>query len=140
MNLNFRIATLLIAGLLLTSLGLAQEKNTPKGQDKSFSGYLVDKNCGTMIGKKDKEKAMTMGKKHSVACALDEACMASGYGLVHEGEFLPFDDDGNSLAVTYLESLSKKNDVFVTVSARREGMVLHVSKISDEETSISKKW
>ncbi len=139
MTFTTRITAFLLTGLLLAGFASAQDKKAPSSAEKSFSGYIVDMNCGTMIGKKDKEKAMEMGKKHSVACALDEACMASGYGLVHEGKVLPLDEAGNALAVKYLKGLTKKNDVYVTVSATLDAEVLHVSQISDEKTSIGKK-
>ena len=139
MTRSIRIMALALAVLLGASLAVAQEKSTPPEATKTWSGYLVDKNCGTMIGKKEKTKAMEMGKKHSVACGLDEACMASGYGIIHEGTFVKFDEAGDAMAAKYLKGLSKKNDVLVTVSGSLEGEILHVTKIGDEPTVPGKK-
>lgn len=139
MTRSIHILSLALAMLVSASFAVAQEKSTPPQAAQTWSGYLVDKNCGTMIGKKEKTKAMEMGKKHSVACALDEACMASGYGIIHEGTFIKFDDAGDAMAAKYLKGLSKKNDVLVTVSGLLKGEILHVTKISDAPIAPDKK-
>lgn len=130
----FHLSVLFALAAFLVSLAPAQEKAPPKPAEKTWSGYLVDKNCGVMIGKKEKEKAMEMGKKHSVACALDEACMASGYGIIHEGQFVKFDSDGDAIAAKYFKGLTKKNDVFVTVSGTLDGETIRVTKIADAQS------
>jgi hypothetical protein len=131
MRMNLRFLALVLTAFFLASLSSAQEQ--PKLN--TWNGYLVDKNCGSVMGKKNKDKAMEMAKKHTVACALDEACMAAGYGIVHDGQFLSFDDAGNSKAVTYLKGLTKKKDVFVTVTGTFDGTVLRVKTIADVTSS-----
>ena len=125
------LAVLFTLTAFLVSLAPAQQKAAPKAAEKTWTGYLVDKNCGVMIAKKEKAKAMEMGKKHSVACALDEACMASGYGIIHEGQFIKFDEAGDAVAAEYFKGLKKKNDVFVTVSGTLDGEILKVTTIVD---------
>ena len=131
MRSAIRIIPFVLCGLMVLSLGAAQEKGKPSSSDNTWSGYLVDKNCGEQIAKKEQSKAMAMGKKHSVACGLDEACMASGYGIIHEGQFVKFDDAGDTMAAEYLKNLTKKNDVLVEVSGTLDGSILKVSKITD---------
>lgn len=129
-----RFALFALVAAIITSPGLSQEKtHKPEKASASttVSGYLVDKNCGVQIAKKEKQKAMEMAKKHSVACGLDEACMASGYGVIVEGKLIELDDKGNAMAADYLRRLTKKNDVFVAVTGTLEGNMLRVTKIAD---------
>ena len=128
-----RFTTILAAAAIVASLGIAQNKSLPRPTGDSWSGYLVDKNCGVQIAKKDTPKAMEMAKKHSVACGLDEACMASGYGIIRDGQFIKFDDAGDKLAARYLRSLKKKNDVLVRVWGTLDESGLRVSQIKDAE-------
>ena len=134
MRLATRFALFALSAAILVSPGLSQQKTqksdkAPEG--KTLSGYLVDKNCGVQIAKKEKQKAMEMAKKHSVACALDEACMASGYCLIVDGKLIELDDKGNAMAADYLRRLTKKNDVFVTVTGTLDGSVVRTLKITD---------
>lgn len=123
-----RLVVLTLSAAILVSLSLSQDKAPGI---KTWNGYLVDKNCGVQIAKKEKQKAMEMAKKHSVACALDEACMASGYCLVVDGKLFELDGKGNTMAAAYLKRLAKKNEVFVSVTGILEGSVVRVSKIAD---------
>jgi hypothetical protein len=131
MRVTVWIIALGMACGMIASPAAAQGKVSTAPPEKTWSGYLVDNNCGLAIAKKEKSKAMDMGKRHSVACALDEVCMASGYGIIHEGTYIKLDSAGDKKAVKYLQSLNKKNDVFVTVSGTLEGSILRVSKITD---------
>ena len=134
MRLVNRFALYALTSALLVSLSLSQQKTQKAdkaSESKTVSGYLVDKNCGVQIAKKEKQKAMEMAKKHSVACGLDEACMANGYCLIVDGKLIELDDNGNAMAAKYLKGLTKKNDVFVTVTGTIEGTALHVQKIAD---------
>lgn len=134
MRLGTRFAVIALSAGIVVSAGLSQQKTDKPGkasEGKTWSGYLVDKNCGVQIAKKEKQKAMEMAKKHSVACGLDEACMASGYVLIVDGTLLELDDKGNAMAAEYLRRLTKKNDVFVTVTGKLEGSVVQAKKITD---------
>ena len=134
MRLTTRFALFALSAAILVSLGHSQQKTqkTDKASEgKTWSGYLVDKNCGVQIAKKEKQKAMEMAKRHSVACGLDEACMASGYCLIVDGKLIELDDKGNAMAADYLRRLTKKNDVFVTVTGTLEGSVVRALKIID---------
>lgn len=134
MRLGTRFAVIALSAGIVVSPGLSQQKTDKPGkasEGKIWSGYLVDKNCGVQIAKKEKQKAMEMAKKHSVACGLDEACMASGYVLIVDGKLLELDDKGNAMAADYLRRLTKKNDVLVTVTGTLEGSVVQAKKITD---------
>jgi ferredoxin len=134
MRLATRFALTALSAAILVSLSLSQQKTQKAdkaSESKTVSGYLVDKNCGVQIAKKEKQKAMEMAKRHSVACGLDEACMANGYCLIVEGKLIELDDKGNAMAAQHLKGLTKKNDVFVTVTGTTEGSVVRVLKIAD---------
>jgi hypothetical protein len=142
MRCAIRFLAFALAVSVLVSIGAAQE-NADKGGEssdqKTWVGYLVDRNCGIQIEKKQEERAMTMAKKHSVACGLDEVCMASGYGIIKGGKFYKFDDAGDGMAAEYLKKLNKKNDVLVSVSGTLDGSVLRVSAIKDEKRTKTEK-
>lgn len=90
------LSMLLVAAVMLAPTRAADEKK----EAKAFNGYIVDVMCAaTMVQQDDPQAAAA---KHPKACAMKEACAASGYGLMSEGKFLKFDDSGNKLAKEYL--------------------------------------
>ena len=61
----------------------------------AWEGYLADKMCGSKwTGEKGEQRAI----KHTKACALEEGCRASGYGLVTGGKYVKFTDASDAKA------------------------------------------
>jgi hypothetical protein len=107
----------------------AQENKEMKGMQHSMKGYLVDKMCASGMVKKAPEEAMKKAAKHTKACALEEGCKESGYGIVTNGKFFKFDENGDKQAVAFLNKTSLKSDIFVEVSGMHEGETMKVSSI-----------
>src|SRR5579872_3224365 len=89
--------------------GSAEAKKNPAS--KAWSGYLMDKMCSKrMVGNHDKMV------KHSKTCLTEEECSSSGYGLMTEKKFIPFDTKGNEIAAGYIKSSPKEKDFLIEVT------------------------
>ncbi|MCI0706468.1 MAG: hypothetical protein L0Y80_03155 [Ignavibacteriae bacterium] len=108
-----------------------KEMKESKSMTMTVKGYLVDKMCGSGYAKGDAAKAAEKGMKHSKACALEEDCAASGYGIIMDGKYIKFDEKGDKLALEYLNKSSKKNDFLVEVAGMKDGDVLKVASLAD---------
>jgi hypothetical protein len=93
---------------------------------KKLNGYLMDKMCSKrMVG--DLVKMM----KHTKTCLLEESCASTGYGLMTEKKFIPFDAKGNELAANYIKNSSKERDFMVEVTGSMKKNKLAIIDISD---------
>lgn len=109
-----------------------------KKSSHTMSGYLVDKMCGTKMSKLDKEKATEKAMKHSKDCALEDMCKESGYGIVSDGKFIKFDENGDKLASTYFEKSKKEKDFVVNVKGTMDGDLMKVESIADVKAKVEK--
>jgi hypothetical protein len=107
------------------------KKETKSMSNKGFTGYVVDKMCAVGMVKKGPKVAMEKAMKHTKACALEDDCAASGYGLVMDGKFFKFDERGDKLAAEYLNKTTKKRDLLVDVKGTLKGEVIDVASIVD---------
>jgi len=95
-------------------------------EQKTLSGYLVDKACSADTIKKGEKAA----KEHGVDCALMEDCAKSGYGvLTADGKYITFDAAGNKRAVAALKASKKQNDIKVTVTGDQTGDSVKVATL-----------
>ncbi len=104
---------------------------------KTVTGYLVDKMCGSGIVKKGPAEAMLKAAKHTRECALEPGCAESGYGVVTDGKFVKFDENGDKKAKELLTKSTLKDHILVEVSGNMQGDVLTVGAL--KETSMQKK-
>ena len=112
------IKRLAIAAALLAVAGLAEQK--------TLSGYLIDKACSADAIKKGEKVA----KEHGVDCALMDDCAKSGYGVyTSDGKFIAFDTMGNKRAMAALKTSKKKTDIQVTVTGDLSGDSLKVASL-----------
>ena len=109
-----------------------------KSVSPSWTGYLVDKMCGARYVKGDAAIAAEKGMKHSKACALDEDCAASGFGIIMDGKYVKFDEAGDKLALDYLNKSEKKTNFLVQVSGSKDGEILNVKTLADAKTEVKK--
>jgi 3-hydroxymyristoyl/3-hydroxydecanoyl-(acyl carrier protein) dehydratase len=121
--------------LLFSAVSLtAQEK--AKSAATTFKGYLVDKMCATgMVKSGDAKKATEKAMKHTKACALEDDCRASGYGLVIDAKFRKFDEAGDKMAVDYLTKSKKKDNFLVDVEGTADGELIKVAAIHDAKSA-----
>ncbi len=86
-----------------------------------WQGYVMDSSCAA----KTKDKAAN----HKTKCAI--ACSKGGYGLVTaDGEYVKFDETGNSKALEALKGTSKDQDLTAKVTGTMEGDVIKVESIT----------
>lgn len=124
----FALAFLFASVSLMAQGSKMKAKNT---SDKSYTGYVVDKMCAVGMVKKGPKIAMEKAMKHTKACALEDDCAASGFGLVMDGKFFKFDEKGDKLAAEYLDKTTKKRDLLVDVKGTLKGEVIDVASIAD---------
>ncbi|MBI3696549.1 MAG: hypothetical protein HY238_17125 [Acidobacteria bacterium] len=112
------IKRLTIAAALLAVVGFAEQK--------TVSGYLIDKACSADALKKGEKVA----KEHGVDCALMDDCAKSGYGVyTSDGKFIAFDTLGNKRAMAALKTSKKKSDIQVTVTGDVSGDSMKVASL-----------
>lgn len=120
------VALFAVAALVVSSV--AQKSVT-------WEGYLADKMCGSKwIGEKGEQRAM----KHTKACALEEGCRASGYGLVTGGKYVKFTDASDARAADYLEKTTQESNIYVKVTGTLEGEKIAVTSIEKAEKASGK--
>jgi len=128
--------------LLACSLGFAQEKmgkmEKMKKSEHTMAGYMVDKACGMKMEKAGAKKAMQKAKNHTKDCALQDACKASGYGIMSHGKFIKFDEKGDKLASEYFDKTKKENDFWVDVRGTMDGGMIKVESIKDVRAKAKK--
>jgi hypothetical protein len=113
-----RFSQLAIAATLLAGLCAAEQK--------TISGYLMDKSCSSDAMK----KGQPMAKEHGVDCALMDDCAKSGFGVfTADGKFIAFDPAGSKRAVMALKTTKKKTDLQVTVTGDVTGDSIKVSSL-----------
>lgn len=89
-------------------------------------GHLVDQMCSAKVLKGGADAA----KAHTKDCALMPNCQGSGYGVVTEdGKFIKFDEYGNGMAVSFLESTRDDDDIKVVVNGKIDGDTIEVVAI-----------
>jgi hypothetical protein len=137
--------------LLACSFGFAQQKMDTMGKsgkmekmgkmaksEHAMAGYLVDKACAVKMEKAGTRKAMEKAKNHTKDCALQDACKASGYGIMSHGKFIKFDENGDKLASEYFDKSQKEKDFWVDVRGTMDGSVMKVESIKDVKAKSKK--
>ncbi len=124
------MATIFLVVWTLGYAGVMTHREDPKSSQKT-TGYLVDKMCGVKMAKLDEAKATTKAMNHSKDCALEDMCTADGYGVISNGKFIKFDENGDKLATAYFNKATKEKDFLVDVEGSMDGDVLKVVAIKD---------
>ncbi len=101
------------------------------GDTHTMQGYLVDKMCGVKMAKLDVTKSTEKAMKHSKDCALEDMCSEGGYGILSNGKFIKFDDNGDKLATAYFNKSGKDQDFLVDVEGTMDGETFKVVNIKD---------
>jgi len=93
--------------------------------DTTVKGHLVDISCSSELGDRP-----GWGAKHSRKCLQMLPCAQSGYGVLTEDkQVVKFDNNGNEQAKKFIETITKPNDIRVTVTGSVNGDHMTVSKI-----------
>jgi len=123
----------LLSAAVLVGVTSSQEHHA-KGAH-TMKGYLVDQMCGKNMAKADAKKAMMKARKHTRECAMEEECAASGYGLMSDGKYYPFDAAGTKQAAEYLKNTKKESNIEVEVVGTMDGGNINVEAIHDVKTA-----
>jgi hypothetical protein len=122
---------------LALSLGLAlivAASAVVRAHEKvKLTGYMVDKMCASGHLKDTPEKANAFAAKHSGTCALMPECTESGFGIITDGKWYPFDAKGNELAKTIFQNTKKKDHIGVTVEGMEHDGKIMVETITETE-------
>jgi hypothetical protein len=93
--------------------------------DSAVKGYLVDLSCAAEEGKNP-----GFGVKHTRDCLQMQDCEQSGYGvLTDDKKVIRFDKAGNDTTKKFLTTITKHNDIKVTVTGNVSGDQMTVNKI-----------
>ena len=115
--------------ILVLALGLtASAQDKTAGKPQTVKGYIVDVMCGGDMTGSD---AMAKAAKHERTCALKGSCAESGFGVMSDGKFYKFDDNGNTKAKSLLESSKKKSAPMAEVTGTIDGDKLAVSSMKE---------
>jgi hypothetical protein len=143
-----------MAGLLPINQAYSQKKTgaamkatveeATTGEATTLQGYVVDQMCAKMMMKK--ENTMKKAAAHTKACALEEECAASGYGVFSEGKWYKFDEEGDEKAFSLIENTENEKAIMVEVTGKMKGDELIVASIKehkaekmDEKAKVKKK-
>jgi len=111
--------------VVLTALASTQVPAAERYERKT--GFVIPSQCRPRAdAKKPNGPYDEWPAPHTTECALQDACIASGYGLWAEGTFFRFDEDGQSLALEYFKGTRRTsyNKVEVTGVFTGDGVVV----------------
>lgn len=114
----------------VAAAAFAQDFRPPWARDTypvALKGYVVDARCAKgMVGKDD---CMKKAKAHSKQCALEEASVRSGYGLIADGKWYKFDEGGDIYAREAIGKDTRPHALMYEIKGMVEGSVLVVDSI-----------
>ena len=106
---------------MISSVSLAK---TPT---KIWSGYLMDKMCSKrMVGNHEKMAG------HTKTCLTEDGCAGSGYGLMTDKKFIPFDSKGNEIAATLIKNSPKEKDFQIEVKGVLKNNKIAVTDLKEK--------
>ncbi len=120
-----------VAVLVFACFSLFAQEKSEKMHSETIKGYLMDGMCATMAVSKGPEIAMAKAAKHSKSCALEDDCVASGYGVMSDGKFIKFDKNGDKKALTFVKKTDKQNHIMIEVTGTKEKDNFKVSSIKE---------
>jgi hypothetical protein len=110
---------------LLTTLLIALASVVWAHEKVKLTGYVVDVMCFGDHTKDSPEAVTKIAAEHTKECALMAECIKSGYGIVADGKWYPFDAKGNELAQALFEKTTKKDQIKMTVDGmKHDGKIL----------------
>jgi len=94
-----------------------------------LQGFLIDKMCSGSAMSKGQSFAMA----HDTKCALQPACVKTGYGVfTADNKFIALDAAGNAKAMAALKATKKTDNLKVTVEGEVTGDMVKVSSLKLE--------
>ena len=81
------------------------------------------------VGCKSSRETKSAAEAHTTKCALELECVVTGYGLLVEGKFFEFDDEGDQKALKYFRETKKSKDHLVSVTGDFSGAEVQVNSL-----------
>jgi len=136
------ILSLLTLALFVCTMGLAQDKMEQKAvksdvKVEKIHGYVVDAMCAK--GMAGKETTMKKASGHTRACALEEECAKSGFGVFSEGKWYKFDATGDAKAKEMLEKTSTEKGIMIDVTGSMKDGQLVVASLTESKMGMMEK-
>ncbi len=101
---------------------------------ETLHGYVVDAMCASGISKK--QDVMQKAAGHTRACAMEETCIASGYGVFSDSKYYKFDDAGDKLAKALIEKTKTGKGIMVEVTGSQNGERFAVASIKETKAAM----
>jgi hypothetical protein len=99
---------------------------TAQAENKTISGYLVDKACSRELAAKG-PKALA---GHDRDCSLMDPCAQSGFGVAtDDGKFIAFDAAGSKKAIAAIKASKNDHNYKVTVTGDQQGETIKVASL-----------
>jgi len=118
-KISLSVAVALVAAVISVSAAFANETKI------NGKGTLVDVMCSADV------KTQADADNHTRDCALMDACVKSGYGIVIDGKFHKFDAEGSKQAEAIFRSTTKKDHITATVEgAIQDDGSIHVMHLT----------
>jgi len=111
---KYLLSAVAVSGLCLFTV------TTRASDDHAMTGVLIDNACAA------KTADEAAAAKHPKACAMKDACAASGYQLVVGDKHYKLDDKGNEQAKAYL---AHADSTHVTIEGKMNGDKMEVASI-----------
>jgi hypothetical protein len=113
---------ILVIIYILGLAGQAQEQG-------SWQGYLVDRFCRNFDqGDNLSDK---FAREHTRDCALLKECRESGFSLFSNGQWLDLDQNGNALAIRYLQQTKRQMAIYVSIDGTLDGRTIFTNSITE---------
>jgi hypothetical protein len=97
----------------------------------TLQGYLVDAMCARGMAKHP-ETAMSKAARHTSACAQEEECAKSGFGVFSNGVWYKFDGEGDRQALQLLKKTKTERGVLVDVAGSAQGDRFAVKSLTEQ--------
>jgi hypothetical protein len=81
------------------------------------------------VGCRSSRETKSAAEAHTTKCALELECVVTGYGLLVDGKFFEFDDEGNQTALKYFRETKKSEDHLVSVTGDFSGAEVRVKSL-----------
>ncbi len=110
-----------------------QSPAKPAAKTETLHGYVVDAMCASGISKK--QDIMQKAAGHTRACAMEESCTASGFGVFSDSKYYKFDDAGDKLAKSLIEKTKTGKGIMVEVTGVQNGERFAVASIKETKAA-----
>ena len=118
-----------LMALCTLALAFALALNTAEAKTSTLKGYVVDQMCAQKMAAKD--NAMEKAEGHTKACALNDQCAGSGYGILSDGKYYKFDEKGSAKAKEMIEKSKREKALYFEAKGTVEEGSITVTSLKE---------